>query len=230
MSQFLDEYAQGNDIQSASVADRLEAGEAPSAVASALGLSPAGLVAAIARVGLGGEDAEGLPLIRARSVRPQLAAVLAREATLAELFPQASPPDRLALGAGLLQVLDAWDASHHAAQEADDQGETATSAAWHMIAHRREPDPSNARYWARRVKPGTIFSTQATLGTPLLNELAEANPGLVGRLDWNPLTLIDLVGKIQPGSPETTLVRRLQRLEMLVLLDQSTVFDGASVR
>ena len=58
---------------------------------------------------------------------------------------------RLALAAGLLQIHDFWDASHEAAQEADDLGERDFSAYWHGIAHRREPDAGNASYWFRRV-------------------------------------------------------------------------------
>ena len=66
-------------------------------------------------------------------------------------FPGTPHRPRLALAAGLLQIHDFWDASHDAAQRADDQGEREFSAYWHGIAHRREPDAGNAAYWFRRV-------------------------------------------------------------------------------
>src|SRR4051812_41566343 len=91
------------------LADRLERGEAATG-------DPAEVVAAIARAGLG--TGLGPPLVRGEAIRPRLAPI-ASEASLARLFPDAPRPSRLALSAGLLQVLDVWDPSHTAAQEAD---------------------------------------------------------------------------------------------------------------
>lgn len=225
MNRFLHDYSRCDAARSAAVADRLEAGESAATVAADLGMSPAALVAAVARASLGDDQSVGLPLVHGPVIRPELAAILADEATLADLLPGSARPARLALSAGLLQTLDAWDASHHAAQAADDLGEAATSAAWHMIAHRREPDPGNARYWARRIKPGTIDPTLVALAAPLLNSPAGLDLDLPGRLVWNPLTMIDLVGRVPEDSPAATLLRRLQRLEMLVLLGQSAALD-----
>jgi len=218
-----DRIGQISDDVAAEVARRLESAEAPGPVARALGLDPAGLVAALARLGLGPEGSEGLPLARGEPTRPRLAPALS-EGRLATLLdaPGAARPARLALSAGLLQVFDAWDESHRAAQEADDLGERATSAYWHMIAHRREPDPGNALYWARRV--GDRHPTArplAKLARPLLE--AQDDPTLAARLlpggAWSPTAMIDLAARAE--GPLAALARRLQRLEMIALLDAS---------
>ena len=92
----------------------------------------------------------GPALVQQRPGASPCSASLSEQA-LAKLFPGASRPIVLALSAGLLQIHDFWDASHVAAQEADDLGEARFSAYWHGIAHRREPDAGNAAYWFRRV-------------------------------------------------------------------------------
>ncbi len=207
---------------------RIEAGEAMAEVAGSLAIGPPELVGAIARAGLGPEGSEGPPLVRGPSPRPGLARRVA-EAALADIFPKASRPDRLALAAGLLQILDAWDASHEAAQEADDLGEAATSAYWHLIAHRREPDPGNARYWARRVGPrhpafGPIRAAAAAAieaaGHPPAASRLIAGPG------WSPDAFIEFTTRARPGSPDAALARRLQRVEMVALLDQTLLALG----
>ena len=227
MNDFFDQYQRIDDAQSTEVTRRLVAGETAQKVADAVELDPAGLVAALAYVGLGGEGTEGPSLVQSPTQWPRLVTVMKRESTLIDLFPDASRPGRLALAAGLLQILGAWDASHHAAQEADDLGETLTAAAWHMVAHRREPDPGNARYWARRVNPSSAFPTLAGLAVPLLESPVAGldwSTRLVDRSGiWNPSGLIDLAAQVQvqAGSEAAVLVRRLQRLEMLSLLGQS---------
>ncbi len=227
---FLDRFAEIHDAQGEEATRRLEAGESSRAVADAMGLDPVGFVAAIVRVGLGPDGSEGVPLVQGSPVHPRLAEALAKESTIAELFPRASRPDRLALAAGLLQILDAWDASHTAAQGADDLGETATSAAWHMIAHRREPDFGNARYWERRVDSRRAFAPLASLAAPLLQG-PEADRSWAGRLiegvkGWNASAMIALCGQVDPESAQGAVARRLQRLEMLVLLGESTALVG----
>ena len=130
---------------------RLEAGEAP--VTSALDV----------------DDRQGPKLVQGRPRRPKLVAAVS-EPVLARLFPKASRSARLALSAGLLQILDAWDASHDAAQEAEDLGERRFSAYWHGVAHRREPDAGNASYWFRRVGRHPLFPTLAESAEPLSTE------------------------------------------------------------
>ena len=204
------------------VVPRLAAGESPAALARATGLGAVDLVAAIARVGLGDEGSAGPSLVQGSPAHPRLVKALA-EPALADWFPGASRPGRLALAAGLLQILDAWDASHAAAQEADDLGERSTAAYWHLIAHRREPDPGNALYWARRVGRHPIHPALAADARPILE--TQADPALAARLIpgglWSHAAMIDLATHARTGIPAETLARQLQRLEMIALLEAS---------
>jgi hypothetical protein len=209
---------------SAEVLNRLEAGEPPASLVKALGLDVVDLVAAVAKVGLGGEGADGPSLSQARPQHPRLETALSNEA-LAGLLPGSARPARLALAAGLLQILDFWEASHAAAQDADDLGETATAAYWHLIAHRREPDPGNAHYWARRVGRHPIHASLAEAARPLLE--ASNDRTLAPGAPWSPTALIDLATRARPGTDQARLARQLQRLEMIYLLEASL---GQAVR
>ncbi len=137
------------------------------------------------------------------------------------VFPGAPHRARLCLAAGLLQIHDFWDASHEAAQQADDQGEQACSAYWHGIAHRREPDAANAAYWFRRVGKHSIFKPLAEEARPFLDRHGDSQ--IAGRLlpggIWNATAMIDLCTQARPGTPNEALARRLQRLEMWLLLE-----------
>lgn len=162
----------------------------------------------------------GPSLVQSSPVHPRLEKALS-DASLASLIPKAPRIARLALAAALLQILDFWDASHAAAQAADDLGERTSSAYWHMIAHRREPDAGNALYWARRVGRHPIFEGLAEAAKPLLE--AHGDRGLTDRLipggSWSPAAMIELSTQARTGSALATLARRLQRLEMIHLLD-----------
>lgn len=179
-----------------------------------VGGEPSSVIAALALAGLGPDV--GPPLIQAPPARPGLVRG-ASEAALAKLLPRAPRPKLLALSAGLLQILDDWHASHTAAQEADDLGESEFSPYWHAIAHRREPDPGNAAYWFRRIGKHPAFDPLAKAVAPLV----DADAGLVQDGSWDPSGFIRFCGAaiLKPGSPEEALARRIQRLEMLILLD-----------
>jgi hypothetical protein len=204
----------------AGLIDRLEAGEASDGVAGALGLPAADVVAGLARAALGESEEDGPALVQEAPRRPHLAGALGADALL-RLLPQTPRPALLALTAGLLQVHDFWDASHDAAQEADTLGESAVSAYWHGIAHRREPDPGNAAYWFRAVGRHAVFGPLAESARPLLD--AHGDPALTGRLlrggSWDPRAMIDLCCGARAGSAAEALARRLQRREMILLLE-----------
>jgi hypothetical protein len=178
------------------------------------------VVAALACHALGGDDALALPLVQAKPRSPRLERALLEPAWVA-VFPGVASRARLTLAAGLLQVHDFWDASHEAAQEADDLGERDFSAYWHGIAHRREPDASNAAYWFRRVGRHPLFKPLADAARPLLD--SEGDTALKDRLIpggvWNPSAMIDLCTGAKAGTPSEALARRLQRLEMGLLLE-----------
>ncbi len=196
---------------------RLEAGEAPARI---FGDHPRDLVAALAFAGLGDDASHGPSLVRRRPDRPGLVAS-ASETALAEVFPRAPRPALLALSAGLLQILDSWDDSHEAAQEADDLGERRTSAYWHGVAHRREPDAGNAAYWFRRVGRHPLFPALFEAALPLLE--TQSDPKWKGRLGgsgvWDSHAMIEFCTRARPGSGEEMLARRLQRLELAILLE-----------
>jgi hypothetical protein len=209
---------------------QLESGELPAAVIAPGAVTPADVVAALAHDALGAEGSDGLPLVQSRPPRPRLERAL-KEPAWAEVFPRAECPSRLALAAGLLQVFDFWDASHEAAQQADDQGERDFSAYWHGIAHRREPDPGNAAYWFRRVGRHPLFTALAESARPLVDEHGDA--ALASRLSsggWNAMAMIDLCSEARPGTPRESLARRLQRLEMWLLLEATFAALSTSSR
>ena len=191
---------------------RLEDGEAPADVFAG---RPLDFVSAVALEALGDDESLGPKLVQGRPERPKLVAAVA-DSALAGLFPKASRPSRLVLAAGLLQILDAWDASHDAAQEAEDQGERRFSGYWHGVAHRREPDAGNASYWFRRVGRHTLFQTLAESAEPLLTP---ATRRVVAGGSWDSFAMIDVCTRARPGSEDERAARRLQRLEMAILLN-----------
>jgi hypothetical protein len=199
---------------------RLDSGELPGAVIGSGALTAADIVAALAHDALGGEDSPGLPLVQSKPRSPRMERALSERAWAA-VFPGAANRSRLALAAGLLQIYDFWDASHEAAQQADDLGERDFSAYWHGIAHRREPDPGNAAYWFRRVGRHPLYSPLADAARPLLEEHGDSS--LTARLipggAWNASAMIDLCTEARPSTAREIIARRLQRLEMWVLLE-----------
>jgi uncharacterized protein (DUF433 family) len=211
----------GGRVKVSDVMRRLGAGEAADAVAADLGLEPADLVAAVAFDALG-PGGGGPALVQGTPRRAGLREALDDRA-LAGLFPEASRPSRLGLVAGLLQVHDFWDASHRAAQDADDQGESSVSAYWHGIAHRREPDPGNASYWFRRVGRHPLFAALADAVQPTL----QADPALAARLlprgGWDPHAFIDVCSS--PRGAGAELAREVQRVELAILLGASVPYD-----
>jgi len=195
---------------------RLEAGESTAKVADG---RPLDLVAALEFSALGDASSEGGSLVQRSPGRPALEKVLT-PASLSGLLPGASRVALLSLSAGLLQIFDFWEASHEAAQEADDLGERRFSAYWHGIAHRREPDPGNASYWFRRVGAHPLYAELAMAAGAVLAETEEGSLAarLAGAGGWNPSAMIDLCTTARPGTAREALARRLQRLELGLLL------------
>jgi hypothetical protein len=203
----------------AEVIDQLEGGTAPAQVAAALNLDAIDVVAALAYDALGDEGSEGLTLVQTDPRRPKLEPALG-ENGLAQLWPHASRPAVLALAAGLLQIHDFWDASHNAAQTADDLGEKSVSPYWHGIGHRREPDAGNATYWFRRVGRHRLFPKLADAAKPLIQSVDPSfKQTLMPGGGWDPFAFIDLCTRRAAGN--VALARKLQRLEMLLLLRAS---------
>ncbi len=199
------------------VVGRLESGDSATGVADG---QPLDVVAALAFSALGDDSSQGCSLVQGPPSRPRLAEVLS-EAEVGRLFPKTTRVARLALSAGLLQVHDFWEASHEAAQEAEDLGERRFSAYWHGIAHRREPDAGNAAYWFRRVGKHALFPALAEAARPLLEAYGDdrLTARLTGSGGWDASAMIDVCTRSKPGTDQDALIRRLQRLEMKLLLD-----------
>jgi hypothetical protein len=116
------------------------------------------------------------------------------------------------LRAGLWLLHDFMDEAHDLAQTIED---TASGAYWHAIVHRREPDPSNARYWFDRVGAHAIFPE-------LLADARVLAPALAGRLSrgdaWHAADFV----KLATGNPEpalTTALVAIARREWELLFD-----------
>ncbi len=215
----------GGESQGFAIIERIEAGEPVDRIADALGLGPSGFFAALAEAGfeLGG----GPGLIRGRTRAGGLAGAL-DDPTMARLLPGSTRAARLALAAGVLQVFDHWEASHEAAQEAEELGEKRTSAYWHGIAHRREPDPGNAAYWFRKVGRHPILPAIGVAAAAILRELPNDpdSDRLVGGGAWNPSAFVDVCSRAKPGTKAEALARRLQKVEMLALVGASVEAAG----
>lgn len=209
------------------VLDRLEAGETPKHLLDAFHLTPAQLIAALGHTALGDDQGEGIGLIQSPPSRPWLEKILS-DSTWQALLPASPRPARLALVAGLLQIHDFWEASHEAAQEADDQGERAVSAFWHGIAHRREPDSGNASYWFRRVGRHPVFGPLAVSVRPLLASISDRSVAdrLLDGNQWNPFGFIAFCRDGKPTPTLAPLARKLQRQEMIALLDETAAAVG----
>ena len=154
----------------------LEAGESPVKLIRPQGLVAVDLIAALATHALGDVQSMGTALMQATPANRTLLPSLSESAWVA-VFPSVPHRTRLNLSAGLLQIHDFWDASHDAAQRADDLGERDFSAYWHGIAHRREPDAGNAAYWFRRVGKHAVFKPLAAAARTLLDQEGDAQLG-----------------------------------------------------
>lgn len=110
--------------------------------------------------------------------------------------------------AGLWLYFDFLDESHEISQSI----ETADGSFWHAIMHRREPDPSNSKYWWRRVGSHSVLS-----------QLREHAPSL-GYDYTNPYDFVDFCEQVRgTGRPDEELAKRVQLLEWQLLFDSCFV-------
>ncbi|HUR52846.1 MAG TPA: hypothetical protein VMZ71_01860 [Gemmataceae bacterium] len=109
-----------------------------------------------------------------------------------------------ACAAGLWLLFDFHDESHSVSQALD----TAEGSFWHAIMHRREPDPSNSKYWWRRVG-----------SHPVLQRLVQQAPAL-GYTYTNPFDFVDFCERVRgTGTPDEETAKRVQLLEFQLLFD-----------
>lgn len=103
---------------------------------------------------------------------------------------------------GLWLLHDFLDESHAISQDLD----TPDGSFWHAVMHRREPDPSNAKYWWRKVG-----------AHPVLGRLRERCPAL-GYAYADPYVFVDFCEAVRgKGGPDEHLAQRVQMLEWELL-------------
>jgi len=97
--------------------------------------------------------------------------------------------------AGLWLAFDFLDESHKISQDID----SPDGSFWHGIMHRREPDPSNSKYWWRRVG-----------SHPVLDRLVQQSP-LVGYAFTDPHAFVDFVERVRDtGTTDEEAAKRVQ--------------------
>jgi hypothetical protein len=105
---------------------------------------------------------------------------------------------------GLWLAFNFLDESHAISQGID----TPEGSFWHAIMHRREPDPSNSKYWWRKVA-----------SHPVLAQLREKAPAL-GYQFTDPYVFVDFVERVRDAdTPDEELAKRVQKLEWELLFD-----------
>ena len=129
-----------------------------------------------------------------------------------------------ALHAGLWQTNDWLDESHQCSQSIEGDGE-GNGDYWHAIMHRREPDPSNSKYWFRRVGHHACFEPLSAVAATAMDESdspeAASWKNRLGAPDnWDPFAFVDLCEATSRGrdSDLAQAAQRIQWAEMILLL------------
>eukprot|EP00913_Durusdinium_trenchii_P023386 g21964.t1 len=144
-----------------------------------------------------------------------------------ELFPRIdSAADAVAFRAGLWQMNDYLDTSHEHSQSVEGKGRHSCGDYWHAIMHRREPDPSNSKYWYRRVGDHAVFPALAGHATSILDAsssttAASWKPKLVSGGNWDPFAFVDFCEEAARSSDQqfVSTAGRIQWMEMMLLLE-----------
>jgi hypothetical protein len=145
-------------------------------------------------------------------------------AELASLTPeQICAPHRVAdrdLAKACLSALwlyhDYLDESHSLSQEIPGT----TGSFWHGIMHRREPDPSNAKYWFRTVGQHEIFPKLLAAAQALDPPEDSRARELTSAAKWDPFLFVDLCETARRSGGELEdFCRRVQTAEWQLLFD-----------
>jgi hypothetical protein len=155
-------------------------------------------------------SAHVLPLTRAGECNPEDAANILR-LNPSTLFPSARAPK--AAASGLLLLAGCWDESHKVSQDiASPEG-----SYWHAIAHRIEPDSSNAAYWFRRVGEHPIFPELHRKASAIIERGAPWHL----RQAWDPFLFIEMCEQARraPGSDKEDAALQIQRAEWELLFE-----------
>jgi len=156
-----------------------------------------------------------LPLIRSPQDQNGEDAQKLRQVSASELFPGARQPD--AALSGLFLLLNCWEASHDISQGIDSK----EGSYWHGIAHRIEPDSSNARYWFRRVGEHPIFPELHAQAQRILDEQTQSSCKVHWSLksSWDPFVFIDWCdeARAKPGTAREGVALAIQKAEWQLL-------------
>ena len=119
--------------------------------------------------------------------------------------------------AGLLLRNDGLDASHRISQTL----ESPTGAYWHGIMHRREPDPSNAKYWFRRVGDYPTFAALLESAIELASNDSSRVADRISRWStWDPYEFIDICEEARSNPDRgAILCRRIALAGWQILFD-----------
>jgi hypothetical protein len=128
------------------------------------------------------------------------------------------PHDAEALKSALWMLFDYFKESHDISQNIA----TPSGSYWHGILHRREPDPSNAKYWMARCNEHPILpdllsdareiaAKAGATGAPLLKQMEKLST-------WDGAWFVD---KCSAGgdAPTVALLLEIQRREWQLLFD-----------
>ncbi|HCS54496.1 hypothetical protein [Rubinisphaera sp.] len=121
-------------------------------------------------------------------------------------------PDFQAVLAGFYQWYDALHMSHEFSQAVQYTGRNKAGDYWHAIMHRREGDYSNSKYWFRNVGSHPLYPTLKKAAKDLAEQSALNLPA------WSPEQFVDLCSRAEPGSDHEKYARRIQALEMVLLM------------
>jgi hypothetical protein len=153
-----------------------------------------------------------IPLTRAEFARHTEARTIEDEGADA-LFPDARDPQ--AALSGLMLLLGDWERSHELSQD----NPSREGSYWHAIAHRIEPDSSNAGYWFRRVGIHPIFAELQERARGILS--VEKPGGWRLKAAWDPLLFIAWCeeARAHPESAAERAALAIQRSEWRLLFE-----------
>ncbi len=158
-----------------------------------------------------------LPELTPMNQRSRLKQIEPMIQNLEEILPgqyDRSSPDFTALRAGLYQWHDALETSHGYSQSAQHRGKNQAADYWHAIMHRREPDYSNSKYWFRHVGNSPVYAKLCRYAQSISTDLAAGEA-------WQPFGFVDFCSRCRQGSDEELIARRIQAVEMVLLMQQT---------
>ncbi|HEX4231034.1 MAG TPA: hypothetical protein VHZ07_20325 [Bryobacteraceae bacterium] len=128
------------------------------------------------------------------------------------LFPGARAPE--AAVSGLLLLAGCWEESHQVSQDI----KSTEGSYWHAIAHRVEPDSSNAGHWFRRVGEHGIFAELRRRSSEILE--STGTPWAL-KPAWDPFLFIEWCEQARraPGTKKERAALEIQRAEWDLLFE-----------